>query len=669
VPEISHRLPRRTWVRRALPAGVVAILVVGGTVIVRNNATASPVDTYRTTTVTTGSVEQRLNLTGSAQRVNQASQGFAVTGTVSSVSVAVGDTVKAGQTLATLDPAPLHSAVISATASLAKAKATLESDQSTTTTATTATTATGGTSGTSGTSLATATTPVSTPVATATPTTSPRVAGPSGRKGAGTSLAQAQQHVTSAQQAITADLRRASAALALCGPFFPSESTTSSASPTAPAPSPTASASSAATTSTATPTSTSTSGPTPTSTPTSTATPTSTTTASTSTPSDAEIKACVSALRTAPTQQQIQRHQQALTDSQSVLTTTVTLAITTATNTANTPDTTSRSTTTGQSSTSQSAASRSSGSQSSGSRSSGSQSSGSQSSGSQSSGGQADQSSGGLSSGTGQSSASRAVTDQAAVTNAEAALSSAQADLTSATLKSSIGGTVGSVSLVKGASSQSKSVVIVGTGAVEVTVDVPLASIGTVHVGQKANVTPQGATSIAAGSVTSISLLPSTSSSSTGTGSGTGSGTGQGTSTTSSPTYPVVVLVPHALPALATGSRADVSLLIGTVSKVLTVPNSALTPLAKGQAMAVTLKNGVSTRALVKTGYAGTLTTQITSGLSAGQQVVLADLNTALPTNTTSSRRLGVAGGSAGGLGSAGLGGGSLPGGTGFPPP
>jgi len=643
VPEIPRRLLRRTWLRRTLPAGVAAILVVGGTVVVRNSASASPIDTYRTTTVTTGSVEQRLNLTGSAQRVNQVSEAFAVTGTVSSVSVAVGDTVKAGQVLATLDRTPLRSAVISATASLAKAEATLESDQSTTTTATTAT---GGTSGSSGTSPATATTPVSTPVATATPTTSPRVAGPSGRKGAGTSVAQAQQRVTSAQQAITADLRRASAALVQCAPFFAFVSSPSAPSPT------TSSTPSATTTSTATPTSTSTSGPTPTSTSTSTSTPTPTPTATTSTPSDAEIQACVSALRTAPTQQQIQRHQQALTDSQSALMTTVTLAITTATNSANTPNTPSPSTRTGQSSTSQSAAGGSSGIQSSGSQSSGGQSA-------------ADQSSGGPSSGTGQSSASRVVTDQAAVTNAEAALSSAQADLTSATLKSSIGGTVGSVSLVKGATSQGKSVVIVGTGAVEVTVDVPLASIGTVHVGQQANVTPQGATSIAAGSVTSISLLPSTSSSSTGTG----SATGQGTSTTSSPTYPVVVLVPEALPALATGSRADVSLLIGTVSKVLTVPNSALTPVAKGQAMAVTLKNGVATPALVKTGYAGTLTTQITSGLSAGQQVVLADLNTALPTNTTSSRRFGIAGGSAGGLGGAGFGGGPLTGGPGFPPP
>ena len=127
--------------------------------------------------------------------------------------------------------------------------------------------------------------------------------------------------------------------------------------------------------------------------------------------------------------------------------------------------------------------------------------------------------------------------------------------------------------------------------------------------------------------------------------------------------YPVVVLVPDALPALASGSRAEVSLLIGTASHVLTVPNSALTPLGNGQALALTFKGGVVTRALVKTGYAGTLTTQVTSGLTAGQQVVLADLSTALPTNTTNARRFGVGGGGAGGFGGSGLGGSGLTGG------
>jgi len=634
VPKVPQRFLRRTWVRRALPAGVAAALVVAGTAVTRANANSNPIDTYRTTTVTNGSVEQRLNVTGTVQRVNQVSQGFAVAGKVTSVPVSVGDTVTTGQTLATIDPRPLQSAVTTAQASLAKAKATLESDQTST--------ATSGTGGTSGTASATTVTPAP----TTTATVSPRVASPSGRSGAAgsQSIAQVQKRVASAQAAITADLARASAALARCLPFFPSEP---SPSGTSPAPAPT-------TPSTSLP---STGGPAPTR---------ATTPTTTTPPSDAAIKACLGALRTAPTQQQIQRDQQALTRSQTDLMTSVTLAITTA-GTSKATSTASSSAATGQSSTS-----RSSTSQSAASQSSGAQSSGAQSSGAQSSGGQ--------NGGAGQSGASRVISDQAAVTTAEGALSSAQTNLTSATMKSSIAGTVGSVTLVTGTSSSGLSIVIVGSGAVEVTVKVPLASMASVRVGQKASVTPQGATSSVPGSVTSISLLPSTSTSTSGTSAGRtttqSAGTGQGSATSSSPVYPVVVLVPDALPALASGSRADVSLLVGTAFNVLAVPNSALTPVRKGQALALTLKNGVATRALVKTGYAGTLTTQVTSGLTAGQQVVLADLSTALPTNTTNARRFGVGGGAAGGfggsgLGSAGLGGAGLGGGAtsggGFP--
>jgi len=634
VPEVPQRFLRRTWVRRTLPAGVAAVLVIAGTAVTRANANASPVDTYRTTTVTTGSVEQRLNVTGSVRQVDQVSQGFPVAGTVASVPVSVGDTVTVGQTLSTINPLPLQRAVTAALATLARAKATLESDQTTTTTATSA-------------AGSTASATTVTPTATATPTVSPRVAGPSGRSGAtaSQSLTQVQARVTSAQGAITADLALASAALAQCVPFFPSEP---SPSGTSPAPVPT-------TPSTSLP---STGGPAPTTA----ATPTTTTA-----PSDTAIKACLGALRTAPTQQQIQRDQQALTRSQTDLMTSVTLAITTAGTSAATGTATS-SAATGQSSTGRSSTGQSAAGQSSEVQSSGGQSSGGQSSGGQSSGGQ--------NGGAGQSSASRVISDRAAVTTAEGALSSAQTNLTSATLKSSIAGTVGSVTLVAGASSSGQSVVIVGTGAVEVTVNVPLASMASVRVGQKANVTPQGATTSVPGSVTSISLLPATSTATSGTSAGKttqSAGTGQGSATSSSPVYPVLVLVPEALPALASGSRADVSLLIGTATMVLTVPNSALTPLGNGQAMALTLKNGVATRALVKTGYAGTLATQVTSGLTAGQQVALADLSTALPTNTTNAWRFGVGGGgAAGGLGGSGLGGSGLggattPGGARFP--
>ena len=595
MPEPRKPFQRRTWVRRAIPIGVVAVLVGAGTAVVRTNASATPLDTYRTTSVTTGSVEQRLNLTGSVQRVNQVTESFAVDGTVSTVLVSVGDTVKAGQPLATIDAIPLRSAVTDAQASLAQAKATLESDQSAAAAATAATAATAAAAAT----------------ATTTPSPTPRASSPSGRSGPGTgsaqSLARTQKLATSTQRAVTTDLERTSAALTLCAPFFPSGTPAPATTDTTP-----------------------TTGPTPPS--------------ATATPSADEIAACLGALNTAPTQQQIQRDQQALNSAQANLAKAVTSAITAAGTTAQSSGSTSRSATS-QPATSQSAT---------------------------------NQSTSARTGATSQSSADRVVSDQAAVTSADAALTSAASDLAASTLKASIAGTVGSVSLVKNASSNGNNVVIVGPGAVEVTVNVPLVSMPNVHVGQKANVRPQGATSVVPGAVTSISLLPSTSPSTStsstasastspaGSASRTATGTGQATATTSSPTYPVVVLVPDALPALASGARAEVSLLIGTATNVLTVPNSALTPLGNGQALAMTFKNGVATRAVVKTGYAGTLTTQVASGLTAGQQVVLADLSTALPTNTTNARRLGV-GGAAGGLGGTGFGGatGGFGGGTG----
>jgi multidrug efflux pump subunit AcrA (membrane-fusion protein) len=612
VPDNPKRLLRRTWVRRALPAGIATVLVVAGTAVTRANANGSPVDAYRTTGVTTGSVEQRLNLTGSVQRVNQVSQNFATAGTVTGVAASVGDTVTAGQSLASIDPLPLQRAVTAAQATLAKAKATLESDQSTTTPA-------------SGTGAASATTV--TPAPTTTPTISPRVTTSSGRSGSSQSLAQAQQRVTSAQKAVTADLGQASAALTACVSFLPAEPPAPGASPT-PATSTTSSATTA---------------------------PTPTAPASTAAPSAAETKACLAAMATAPTQQQIQRDQQSVTRSQTDLMTSVTLAITTA-GAAKASAPASPAAATGQSSASHASTGQSLPTQSSTNRSSTSQPSGGLSSGGSSTAGQMG--------GAGQSSASRVVSDQAAITTAQDSLASAQTSLTCATLKSSIPGTVGSVTLVKGASSGSNSIVIVGTGAVEVTVNVPLASMASVRVGQKANVTPQGATSSAPGSVTSISLLPSTASSTNTAGKATaqGAGSAQTSATSSSPVYPMVILVPDALPALASGSRADVSLLIGTAAMVLTVPNSALTPLGNGQAMAMTFNNGVVSRAIVKTGYAGTLITQVTSGLRAGQRVVLADLRTALPTNTINTRRLGVGGAATGGLGGAGLGGAGLSG-------
>jgi trimeric autotransporter adhesin len=628
VPDYPRSFLRNAWVRRVLPTGVVAAIVVAGTVVTRANANASPNDIFRTTTVTTGSVQQRLNVTGSVQRVKQVSESFAVAGTLSSVSVAVGDKVASGQRLATLDPAPLRSAVTVARASLAKAKATLESDESATTDTATATT------------QAQTSTPAVTAnaSATSTPAADPVAASSTGQsaKSANQRLAAAQQRVTIAQNTVVADLGRATSALEQCSSFFPSESRSN---PT-PSDSPTSSPTTAPEATGTRPASgSSTHSPAAAAAPTTTPSPTPT--------SSAALKACLGALRGVPTQQQIQRDQQDLKSSQAALTKAFTALIATAGNTSTLPATSSRTGSTNQStvqSTNQSTSSQPASTQST-KQTAGGQST-SQSPNSQSSGAQTGA--------TGQSSAARLVSDRAAVTNAESVLAGAIKNQASAILKSSTAGTVGSVGFVKGTSSTGKSIVVVGAGAVDVTVNVPLASIASVHVRQEAEVTPQGAAASVPGAVTSISLLPAA----TSTATSGGTGTSQGTATTSSPTYPVVIRVPDTGAALASGSRAEVSLLIGTADNVLTVPNSALMPLAKGQALASTLKNGVATRVRVQTGYVGTLTTQVTSGLTAGQQVVLADLSTALPTNTTNSRRFGFGAGGAGGIAGAGLGGG-----------
>jgi HlyD family secretion protein len=138
--------------------------------------------------------------------------------------------------------------------------------------------------------------------------------------------------------------------------------------------------------------------------------------------------------------------------------------------------------------------------------------------------------------------------------------------------------------------------------------------------------------------VRSISLLPAadstTSTSSTG-------------SASSTPTYPVVVRVAAATKALASGSRATVDIDLGAARNVITVPNSAVTPVGSDGTTGTVLrwKSGTVTRATVQIGTVGPLRTQITSGVTVGQQVVLADLSVDLPTNSSTVNRRGGFGG------------------------
>jgi HlyD family secretion protein len=515
-------------------------------------------------------VQQTLDLTGSVQQVNQVSATFPVSGTVTSVSVTVGQQVSAGQELARIDAAPLQSALLAAQATLAQAQASLQSDES-------------GTS--SSASTATNSAAISGSIPTATLTAFTPGAG-SGR--GGSDLNSLEKAVTAAQaQAASSQAAVNSALLAAV-----------TACATSPSPSPSASGS-------ATPSPSGSATPTPSS-----SVSAHSTAYTTSGLSCADALAAVQRAETAEA-----AATKALGNAVSKLAAAAAAAAATSGGTGSSG---------GSASTSGGGSSRGS-------------NSGSARSGGSFTGGQG---SSGLSSST--NSASRSASDQADVTTAQVAVTDAQRNLDAAILRAPTAGTVASVGLTKGATaSTSSAITIVSQGAARVTIDVPLASMPSVKVGQAAYVTPNGATAADKGTVASIGLLPASTS-------------------TSAASYPVTVLVPDSdLMQLPTGSSAQVSLVMSTAHNVVTVPNSAVTRLGTGgtTAFVMVLENGKATRTRVTTGAVGTLATQVVSGLTVGQTIVLADRSASLPANSSTSTRVFGTGGGGGFVGFGGAGG------------
>jgi hypothetical protein len=124
--------------------------------------------------------------------------------------------------------------------------------------------------------------------------------------------------------------------------------------------------------------------------------------------------------------------------------------------------------------------------------------------------------------------------------------------------------------------------------------------------------------------------------------------------------YPVVVELPPSNEALFTGSSANVLIDTGSVSNVVAVPTSAVQTTGT-RSYVLELDKGVLTTKVIKVGMVGDTYTQVLSGLSDGQSVVLADYAEAVPSsNTDLTNALG--GGGFGGGGFGGFGGGGFAG-------
>ncbi|AEI13094.1 efflux RND transporter periplasmic adaptor subunit [Cellulomonas gilvus] len=123
---------RRRWFLRGGAAVVVLALLAGGAWWIwwrepAEAATAAP--TTQTVQASLTTMEKSVTGTGTLTPTVNENVAFAVSGTVTAVDVAVGDTVTAGQRLATVDTLELDAALLSANATLVEAQARLADAQ------------------------------------------------------------------------------------------------------------------------------------------------------------------------------------------------------------------------------------------------------------------------------------------------------------------------------------------------------------------------------------------------------------------------------------------------------------------------------------------------------------------------------------------------------------
>ncbi|MEO7070339.1 MAG: HlyD family efflux transporter periplasmic adaptor subunit [Nostocoides sp.] len=601
MPEISPRAAERArspWLGRVAIGCAIAVMAAAAYVFFGAGDGSAATSSLRTATVARGNLDQTTTLTGNVARVGQLTVSFPSGGRVTTVKVAVGDTVKAGQVLATMDTADLTQSVTVAEADLVAAQAELTDAEATAATASASSPSTS-TSASSATAASHSTSFTGSGGSrTGSGGTGGRAVGGSGVDARGLSTRM------SRTQTLVSAVEAACAPLMSVGGAGDGGTPTTTASPTTtPVPTTTATTTTTATPTVATttaapvatdPATTSSSSGTPTTTSSSPATSSSPSSPSSMAPTADQVRICVAALGATLASEQdtstlAAQLAMALDEAATALQTQAATATSTSTN--------GRSTGTGAGTT------------------------GSVSS------------SGSSAAGRGAQGGSSVADLEVSVLKAQQSLATTQQALAGATLTSPVGGLVGAISLVPAqTATTSEGITIVAPGTAILSATVPLAQLGRLRVGQSATVLPSGTTTPLDGAIQSIGVLPSS-------------------TTSTTPTYPVQVAVPDAPTALATGSQASATITLASVTGVLTVPVSALAGINQGTGSITVLKGSATSDERVTVGAIGQGLAQILTGLSLGQVVVLADASRPLPSANPLTARLGGRGGGFGGGG------------------
>ena len=254
----------------------------------------------------------------------------------------------------------------------------------------------------------------------------------------------------------------------------------------------------------------------------------------------------------------------------------------------------------------------------------------------------------------------------AQVVQAQATLEDAKAALAAATLKAPISGTVlqvnGKVGSTSGASSSGSSsassgsgaagtggtgttsssdlVVIANMSALQVSISVPESDIGKLAAGKTARITFPAMSGVSTtGKITNIDPA--------------------GTTANSVVTFGVVVRLDTVPKGLRLGQSASVTITTSSATNALLVPSTAVTTNGSVSTLTLLKKNADGTttaqRTRVQVGVVGTSFTQVTSGVAAGDEVVLTSATTSTSSSTSPfGGRSGFGGGFGGGAGQGG---------------
>jgi multidrug efflux pump subunit AcrA (membrane-fusion protein) len=642
---MATKRTKKTLGRAAVGITIVALAAVGLLGYRAAAGTSNNTNHYRTVTAAAGTVTQVLSLSGTVHHVTQASVSFPTSGMVTAVNVRAGDTVTAGQALASINSTPLQNAVLAADAAYKSAISQYQTDQQTyasssTTTSSTTKAATSSTSRQAAAGTSSSQASSGAPSGTGTP--SGGGTGGTGAPGGSTDPAAAVKAATDAIAALQTGVQTVETALPIfiaeCIPLIP----TTTASPVA----------------TVTKTVTVTVTVTHTATVTVTASgnvaaaaasvgaaATRSAAASSTAPSasaaatSAKPKATAAAAASTPVTAKCQAAIDTLTASNTTLPgqmTAANVALAAALKALDAQAATLQqeaATLQKQQQASQAAAA------------SGQAAAAKQQSSTLSSTNSALQAAAaaGLSrTGVGSVTAATLITDQSTIQSSAIALAQAQDQLNQATITSPIAGKVASMPFIVGQqASATAAAVIIGTGAIEVTVPVPLAKRAQVATGQAATVTSTIGGTTLAGTISRISLLPTTTTgfsvtagagSSTSTGAGSSTSTGANSSSTqSTTTYATVITITSGGDLLPENSRVGATITTKTVSAGVVLPASAVTPTGTGSGTVQVITNGILSTKRVVTGALGDKDIEIVSGVTAGEAVVIADVDKPIP--------------------------------------